>query len=216
MSHPPSFFPHSPFGLYERYIKRPQDFLCALIALVLLSPILLLIALCVRLKLGSPVLFAQTRPGKDGNLFKLYKFRSMLPPQAGKSAPQFDAERLTHFGRMLRSSSLDELPELFNILKGDMSLVGPRPLLVQYLARYDAHQARRHEVRPGITGLAQINGRNAIDWNEKFNLDVRYVDKITFWEDWKIMLSTLKTVLKREGISGDNAETMSEFMGNDQ
>ena len=206
---------HKPYGPYERFIKRPQDFLCALLATIVLSPILLITAILVRLKLGSPVLFTQDRPGKDGKIFKLYKFRTMLPPKEGQSGPEYDAQRLTPFGKKLRSTSLDELPELFNMLKGDMSVVGPRPLLVQYLDRYNEHQARRHEIRPGFTGLAQVHGRNAISWEEKFDWDVKYVDHITFLGDWKIILETVKTVLKREGISDGESATMTEFMGSD-
>ena len=207
---------HKPYGPYEKYIKRPQDFLCALAAIIVLSPVLLVTAVLVRIKLGSPVLFTQERPGKDGKVFKLYKFRSMLPPKEGQDDPKFDAERLTPFGKLLRSTSLDELPELFNMLKGDMSVVGPRPLLVRYLDRYNEHQARRHEVRPGFTGLAQVHGRNAISWDEKFDWDVQYVDHITFLGDWKIIFETVRTVLKREGISAAGEATMGEFMGTEE
>ena len=204
---------HKPYGPYEKYIKRPQDFLCALTATVILSPVISITAVLVRINLGSPVLFTQERPGKDGKVFKLYKFRTMLPPKEGQSDPKYDAERLTPFGKKLRSTSLDELPELFNILKGDMAVVGPRPLLTRYLDRYTPHQARRHEVRPGFTGLAQVHGRNAISWEEKFDWDVKYVDHITFLGDWKIIFETVKTVLKREGISAAGEATMGEFMG---
>ena len=204
---------HKPYGFYERFIKRPQDFLCALFAVIVLSPVLLVVAILVRVKLGSPILFTQDRPGRNGKVFKLYKFRTMLPPAEGKSDPKYDAERLTPFGKLLRSTSLDELPELFNMLKGDMAVVGPRPLLVRYLERYDEHQARRHEVRPGFTGLAQVRGRNSISWEEKFDWDVKYVDNITFLGDWKIIFETVRTVLKREGISAAGEATMGEFMG---
>lgn len=207
---------HKPYGPYEKYFKRPQDFLCALAAIIVLSPVLLVTAVLVRIKLGSPVLFTQERPGKDGKVFKLYKFRSMLPPKEGQDDPKYDAERLTPFGKLLRSTSLDELPELFNMLKGDMSVVGPRPLLVRYLDRYNEHQARRHEVRPGFTGLAQVHGRNAISWEEKFDWDVQYVDHITFVGDWKIIFETVRTVLKREGISAAGEATMGEFMGTEE
>ena len=207
---------HKPYGIYEKFIKRPQDFLCALSATIVLSPVLLVTAILVRIKLGSPILFTQERPGRNGKIFKLYKFRTMLPPKDGVIDPSQDSERLTPFGKKLRSTSLDELPELFNMLKGDMSVVGPRPLLVQYLDRYNEHQARRHEVRPGFTGLAQVNGRNAISWEEKFDWDVKYVDNITFVGDWKIIFKTLATVLKREGISGNETCTMTEFMGSNK
>ena len=204
---------HKPYGPYERFIKRPQDFLCALLATIVLSPVILIVAILVRIKLGSPVLFTQDRPGKDGKIFKLYKFRTMLPPKDGVIDPAQDEARLTPFGKKLRATSLDELPELFNMLKGDMSVVGPRPLLVQYLDRYNERQARRNEVRPGFTGFAQVNGRNAISWEERFELDVKYVDHITFIGDWKIIFKTVKTVLKREGIEGEESATMTEFMG---
>jgi lipopolysaccharide/colanic/teichoic acid biosynthesis glycosyltransferase len=200
-------------GFYESYIKRPQDFICALLALIVLSPVLLVTAVLVRIKLGSPVLFKQERPGKEGEIFKLYKFRSMSDARDEHGDLLPDEVRLTEFGKALRSTSLDELPELINMLKGDMSVVGPRPLLVRYLERYDEHQARRHEVRPGFTGYAQIHGRNAISWEEKFDYDVYYVDHISFLEDWKIIFQTVGKVLKREGIGSETAATMEEFMG---
>ncbi|MBE6075414.1 MAG: sugar transferase [Selenomonas ruminantium] len=202
--------------MYEAYIKRIQDFMCALLAIIILSPVLVIVALLVKIKLGSPILFVQERPGRDEKIFKLYKFRTMLPAKGAVIDPLQDGQRLTPFGKMLRSTSLDELPELFNILKGDMSVVGPRPLLVRYLSRYNAQQARRHEVRPGFTGLAQINGRNAISWEEKFAWDVKYVDKITFLGDWKIIWETVRTVVKREGISAAGEATMREFMGTEK
>lgn len=203
-------------GFYEKYIKRPQDFLCALLALIVLSPIILVLAILVRTKLGSPVLFTQDRPGLNGKVFKLYKFRTMISEtdENGNLLP--DEVRLTSFGKKLRATSLDELPELLNILKGDMAVVGPRPLLVQYLERYNEHQARRHEVRPGFTGYAQVNGRNSISWEEKFDLDVEYVDNITFLGDWKIIFQTVGVVLKRDGVSSDTSVTMEEFMGSAQ
>lgn len=204
---------HKPYGPYEKYIKRGLDAFLATGAIIVLSPVLIITAILVRIKLGSPVLFSQERPGRDGKIFKLYKFRTMLPPKEGQSGVEYDAVRLTPFGKKLRSTSLDELPELINMIKGDMAVVGPRPLLVQYLDRYSPHQARRHEVRPGFTGLAQVNGRNSISWEEKFDWDVKYVDHITFSGDAKIVLDTVKTVLKHEGISGGEAATMTEFMG---
>ena len=207
---------HKYYGPYERFIKRPQDFMCALLATIVLSPVLLVTAVLVKIKLGSPVLFTQERPGRNGMIFKLYKFRTMLPPKDGVIDPTQDAARLTPFGKKLRATSLDELPELFNMLKGDMAVVGPRPLLVQYLPRYNEHQARRHEVRPGFTGLAQVHGRNAISWEEKFDWDVKYVDHVTFLDDWKIIFDTVRTVLKREGISAAGEATMGEFMGSEK
>ena len=201
-------------GFYEKYIKRPQDFLCASFALIVLSPVMGITAILVKKKLGSPVLFTQDRPGLDGKTFKLYKFRTMTDDRDENGSLLPDEDRLPPFGIKLRSTSLDELPELINIWKGDMSVVGPRPLLVRYLSRYNEHQARRHEVRPGFTGLAQVHGRNAISWDEKFDWDVKYVDHITFLGDWKIIFRTVATVLKREGISAANDATMPEFMGN--
>ena len=200
-------------GFYEKYIKRPQDFLCALLACIVLSPVLLIVAILVRVKLGTPVMFSQERPGLNGEIFKLYKFRTMTSEtdENGNLLP--DEQRLTAFGKKLRATSLDELPELGCILTGKMSVVGPRPLLVKYLPLYNEHQARRHEVRPGFTGYAQANGRNAITWEEKFDKDVYYVDHITFLGDWKIIFQTVKAVLKKEGISSNNSETMEAFTG---
>lgn len=194
-------------------MKRTLDFLVSFLLLVILSPLYLLLSLLVWLFLGWPVIFTQARPGLHGKLFRLYKFRSMRDLRDAQGHLLPDEQRLTRFGRFLRSSSLDELPELFNVLKGEMSLVGPRPLLVQYLERYTPEQARRHEVRPGITGWAQVNGRNAITWEEKFALDVWYVDHRSFWLDIKILLMTLGKVFKREGISAAGSATAPEFMG---
>lgn len=204
---------HKPFGPYERFLKRPQDFLCSLAALIVLSPILLITALLVWVILGSPVLFSQERPGRNDRIFKLYKFRTMTEERDENGNLLPDEQRLPRFGKVLRSTSLDELPELYNILKGDMSVVGPRPLRVDYLPLYNTQQARRHEVRPGFTGLAQIHGRNSITWEEKFDWDVKYVDHITFLGDWKIIFETIKTVFKREGISSDTSVTMERFKG---
>lgn len=203
-------------GFYEKYIKRPQDFICALLAMIVLSPVMIILAILVRIKLGSPVIFMQERPGRNGRIFHLYKFRSMTDQRDENGELLPDEVRLTSFGRKLRSTSLDELPELFNIVRGDMAVVGPRPLLVRYLARYNTHQARRHEVRPGFTGYAQVHGRNSITWEDKFNKDVYYVDHITFLGDWKIIFQTIRTVLKREGISSNSSDTMEEFMGTEE
>ncbi len=207
---------HRPYGPYERYIKRPLDAFLSTGALLVFSPVLLITALLVRLKLGAPVFFTQDRPGKDGKIFKLYKFRTMTDKKDAEGKLLPDEDRLPAFGRKLRSTSLDEMPELFNMIKGDMSVVGPRPLLVRYLPRYNKHQARRHEVRPGFTGLAQVNGRNDLTWEEKFDWDVRYVDRITFLGDVKIILKTVQTVVKKEGISSDHSATMEEFMGEER
>lgn len=200
-------------GFYEKFIKRPQDFLCALAAIIVLSPVMLITAVLVRTKLGSPVIFKQERPGLDGKIFILYKFRTMTDAKDAEGNLLPSKERLTKFGKRLRSTSLDELPELFNILKGDMAVVGPRPLLVRYLPLYNEYQARRHEVRPGFTGLAQVNGRNSISWEEKFDWDVQYVENITFAGDWKIVFKTVGTVLKREGISSNTSVVMEAFQG---
>lgn len=209
----PVVMKHKPYGPYEKHFKRPLDILCSAAALVVLSPVMGITALLVKKKLGSPVIFTQERPGKDEKVFKLYKFRTMTDARDKNGELLPDDLRLTKFGRTLRSTSLDELPELWNILRGDMSVVGPRPLLVKYLALYSPQQMRRHEVSPGFTGLAQVHGRNSISWEEKFDWDVEYVDHITFLGDWKIIFKTVKMVLKREGINGENAATMFEFAG---
>lgn len=194
-------------------MKRPLDFICALCGIVVLSPILLITALLVKIKLGSPVIFKQERPGLNERIFTLYKFRTMTDEKDENGNLMPDEVRLTKFGKWLRSTSLDELPELFNILKGDMSIVGPRPLLPEYLPRYNRYQARRHEVRPGFTGLAQVRGRNAISWEEKFDWDVKYVDHISFLLDMKIIFRTVKIVFCREGISSETSATMEKFEG---
>jgi undecaprenyl phosphate N,N'-diacetylbacillosamine 1-phosphate transferase len=200
-------------GFYRRFIKRPMDFILSLIAIIALSPVILIVVFLVKIKLGSPVLFKQSRPGLNEKIFIMYKFRTMTNErdEFGELLP--DGVRLTKFGKFLRSTSLDELPELLNILKGDMSIVGPRPLLVQYLNLYNEHQKRRHEVRPGLTGLAQVSGRNSISWEEKFNLDVEYTTKISFMYDWILILKTLKKVLSRADINSENDATMEDFTG---
>lgn len=200
-------------SIYEKYIKRLLDILLSALALIVLSPVLLVTAVLVRTKLGSPVIFRQPRPGKDGKVFNLYKFRSMTDEKDENGNLLPDEVRLTRFGRVLRSTSLDELPELLNILRGDMSIVGPRPLLVKYLPLYNEEQRHRHDVRPGLTGWAQVNGRNSITWEEKFRLDVWYVRNLSFWVDVKIIFLTVKNVLFREGISSGTAVTMEEFRG---
>ena len=197
-------------------MKRFFDFIVALSVLIILLPIIIFVAALIRIKLGSPILFTQRRPGLNGKVFKMMKFRSMLDGKDKYDNLLPDDERMTQFGSFLRSTSLDELPGLFNVLKGDMSLVGPRPLLVQYLPLYNTEQARRHNVRPGITGWAQVNGRNAISWEQKFKLDVWYVDNQSFLLDIKILLLTVKKVFVREGISADGEATMSLFKGSDK
>lgn len=199
--------------MYKLIIKRLLDFILSLLALIVLSPILLVIALLVKIKLGSPIIFKQKRPGKNEKLFTLYKFRTMIDIKDKYGNPLSDEIRLTKFGKFLRSTSLDELPELVNIIKGDMSIVGPRPLLVRYLPLYNDKQRHRHDVRPGFTGYAQINGRNAISWEEKFDLDIYYVNHFSFFMDIKIIIKTVKTVLLREGISSETSSTMEEFRG---
>ncbi len=204
---------HKPYGPYERYIKRPLDAFLATGALIVFSPILLITAVLVRVKLGSPVLFCQERPGKDEKIFRLYKFRTMTDERDVNGELLPDRIRLTSFGKFLRSSSLDELPELLNIIKGDMSIIGPRPLLVRYLDRYNEEQHHRHDVRPGLSGYAQAHGRNAVSWEDKFAMDVWYVNHITFIGDVNIIWDTVMAVLKRDGISSETSATMEEFMG---
>ena len=233
--------PHKPFGIYERLIKRPLDIFVSIIALLLLWPVMVVIALLVRVKLGSPVLFTQYRPGliEDADkqadtvdkyaddrvpdqyggrerIFKLYKFRTMTDERDENGELLPDEVRLTSFGKWLRATSLDELPELINILKGDMSLVGPRPLLIQYIPRYSEKQRHRHDVRPGLTGLAQVSGRNAITWQQKFEKDVEYVNHISFRGDVHIVVDTVRSVLNKEGISSDTSATMEAFEGNEE
>lgn len=199
-----------------KYIKRFFDIISSLLAIIILSPVLAVTAVLVRIKLGSPVLFKQERPGKDEKIFTLYKFRTMTDEKDENGELLPDEVRLTKFGQFLRSTSLDELPELFNILKGDMSVIGPRPLLVRYLPRYNSHQKRRHEVRPGLSGWAQVNGRNTVSWEDKFNMDVEYVDNYSLLMDIKILLMTVVNVLKHDGISSETSVTMEEFMGNEE
>ena len=203
-------------GIYFRYIKRLLDILLSGCALIVLFPVLLIVAILVRTKLGSPVIFCQERPGKNEKIFKMYKFRSMTDERDEDGNLLPDEVRLTKFGRLLRSTSLDELPELWNIFKGDMSIVGPRPLLVKYLPLYNEEQRRRHDVRPGLTGLAQVSGRNAITWEEKFSHDVHYVEQVSFFLDMRIVILTVKKVLKHEGITSNSSATMEEFRGTER
>ena len=201
-------------GWYRRFGKRALDIALGLVLLVISLPFQAVIACVVALKLGRPVIFRQSRPGKDGRIFTLGKFRTMRPASEASSNPADDADRMTSFGRKLRSTSLDELPELFSIVRGHLSLVGPRPLLVEYLPRYSREQARRHEVRPGLTGWAQVNGRNAVDWQQRFELDVWYVDNLSLRLDLKILWRTISAVFKRDGVSQEGQETMLPFEGN--
>ncbi|MCL2212282.1 MAG: sugar transferase [Oscillospiraceae bacterium] len=197
--------------MYRKFFKRPLDIFCALVSLIVFSWLFLILAILVRVKLGSPIIFKQKRPGKDEKIFTMYKFRTMTNEKDENGELLPDADRLTKFGKFLRSTSLDELPELWNILKGDMSIVGPRPLLVEYLQLYNEHQKRRHDVRPGLTGLAQANGRNATSWDERFNYDINYVDNLDFVGDMKIVFLTISKVLKRDGVSSDTSVTMEKF-----
>ena len=200
-------------GFYEQHLKRPLDIILSLVAIIVLAPVFLLVTILVRKKLGKPVLFTQERPGLNEKIFKMYKFRSMTDARDKNGELLSDDVRLTKFGKFLRSTSLDELPELFNILKGDMSIVGPRPLLVKYLPLYNDEQKHRHDVKPGLTGWAQVNGRNSITWEQKFEYDVEYSNNISFWNDVKIILLTVKKVFVREGISSATSATMEEFTG---
>lgn len=202
---------HKSYGPYEKYFKRPLDLFCGLAAVIVFSWLYAIIAVLVRIKLGSPVLFRQKRPGKGGKIFELYKFRSMTDEKDENGELLPDTERLTKFGRMLRSTSLDELPEAFNIIKGDMSVIGPRPLAVQYLSYYSEEESHRHDVRPGLSGLAQVHGRNSVNWEEKFAYDVEYVNKITFLGDIKIIFLSVKTALKRESIGVRGVDSPLDF-----
>lgn len=199
--------------MYAKYIKRMLDFILSLIALIVLSPLMIIIGILVRIKLGKPVIFKQKRPGKNEKIFTLYKFRTMTDEKDEQGNLLADEKRLTKFGKFLRSTSLDELPELWNILKGEMAIVGPRPLLVEYLPLYNEEQKHRHDIKPGLTGLAQISGRNAIQWEEKFKEDIEYVNNITFIQDTKIILKTFIKVFKKDGINQEGNATMKKFEG---
>jgi len=202
--------------MYKKYFKRVFDLICSLLTLIVLSPLLLLIALLVRVNLGKPVIFKQKRPGLNEKIFTLYKFRTMTDQKDEQGNLLPDEIRLTKFGKMLRSTSLDELPELWNIIKGDMSIVGPRPLLGKYIPLYTAEQRKRHQVRPGLTGFAQVNGRNELSWEKKFQFDVQYIQHISFKSDVKIILKTIENVFRRKGISSVTSVSMEEFTGNIQ
>lgn len=199
--------------MYKNFIKRFLDVVLSVSLLIFLLPVLLILIILVRIKLGSPVFFKQERPGKGGKIFTLYKFRTMTDKKDEKGELLPDSERLTAFGKLLRSTSLDELPELINILKGDMSFIGPRPLLVEYLNLYNEEQKHRHDVRPGLTGLAQVEGRNLLSWEERFKLDVKYVNEVSFINDIKIVFKTIGVVFKREGVSSATSVTMEKFTG---
>ena len=203
---------HRPYGPYEKYIKRPLDCVLAACALLLLSPVFAVIALLVRLKLGAPVIFHQERPGKDERIFNLCKFRTMTDARDEQGNLLPDSERLSPFGRKLRESSLDELPELWNVLKGDMAIVGPRPLLVRYLPVYTERESRRHDVRPGITGLAQVNGRNMVKWDQRLAYDVEYVEKVTFPGDVRIILKTIEKVFRHSDVAADPESVEEGFL----
>lgn len=207
---------HKPYGPYEKFIKRPLDCILASCALVVLSPVLGVTAILVKKKLGSPVLFTQDRPGKDEKIFKLYKFRTMTDEKDAEGNLMPDEVRLTPFGKKLRLTSIDELPELINIIKGDMAIVGPRPLLVKYLPRYNEEQRHRHDVRPGLTGYAQAHGRNALSWEDKFKMDVWYTQNVSIKTDVSIIFATIAAVIKHEGISSESSVTMEEFFGTDE
>lgn len=200
-------------GLYERFVKRPQDFILSIVALIVLSPVMLIVAILIRVKLGSPVIFSQLRPGRHEIIFRMYKFRTMTDERGKTGELLPDSVRLTKFGRFLRATSLDELPGLWNVLKGDMAVIGPRPLLVQYLPLYNDNQRKRHLVRPGLSGLAQVNGRNAISWDDKFKLDVQYIENLSFVLDCMIIFMTIKKVFVREGINASDEVTMELFNG---
>ena len=200
--------------MYSKYIKRALDLILSLMALIILMPLMIIIYILVRIKLGKPAIFKQKRPGLNEKVFTLYKFRTMTDKRNKEGNLLPDSERLTKFGKILRSTSLDELPELINIIKGDMSIIGPRPLLVEYLSLYNDEQRKRHNVRPGLTGQAQINGRNTSDWESRFKDDIEYSKNITFKKDIKILIKTIKKVLKKEGITQDGNVTMEKFKGN--